>query len=249
VFSRFYTLYYDGSKNMKYTGLFKYAAISTLVFSSCSVSSVAIRHDALQSVRSVGIVPFERIADAPEAIVTQSEEAFKAALLRSGISVVERKRIADILRENEFSLATMPFNDRTLQLMGADALLAGQITAFGMESRPIEYQGYDRDSMGFDITETTDPATGGKVPLEKKLIRTLEHTVHFKIVVRLIAVSTGETVLVLENAVTSRTFLETDSGVFRTTSAGFAGDILKAMGSDLEKAIKESLRSRRDTSK
>ena len=129
------------------------------------------------------------------------------------------------------------YSDEMVSLTGADALLIGQITQYSESISDIEYMGYDKDEMGFDITHKVDEKTNKDVKLEKKKIKDKSHDLNFKILIRLVSVSDGETILVMENSLSTKSFKESEGDVFKTSLDRFKNDILGMMSSDLKKVL------------
>ncbi len=208
--------------------------IVIMVNSSCNVAQIAANNDKIGRISTIAITPFEKSEGIPASVSTECEESFKDSLIKSGFSVVERKKLDAIFKENELSMVSLKYSDGLVTILGADALLTGQITEFKEESRDIQYMGFDRDELGFEITKKTDPETKKEIQLEKKLIKDREHVLHFKLFLRILSIKTGETLLVMENTLSSDSYTEKGGPNQRSTLTEFKNRMLTHMNEELE---------------
>jgi len=224
---------------IKKTRVLNYSIFLSLlvVFISCSASQITVNEAKLKKISSIAILPIDRAKGIPLSAAIESEEAFKSCFIQSGISIVERKKLAEILKEDELKMMLPKYSDEMASLTGADALLIGQITQYCESISDIEYMGYDKDEMGFDITHKVDEKNNKDIKLEKKKIKDKSHDLNFKILIRLVSVSDGETILVMENSLSTKSFKESEGNVFKTSLDRFKNDILDMMSSDLKKVL------------
>lgn len=208
--------------------------------SSCSVAQIAAKDDRIGKISTIAITPFDRGEGIPEAISLECEENFKKSLIKSGFSVVERKKLDAIIKENELSMLSLNYSEGLVTILGADALLTGQITQYREDIRDIEYMGYDKDEMGFDITKKIDPETKKEIQLEKKTIKDKEHILYFKVFLRIISTKNGETLLVMENSYSSKSYTEKGGEVYRSFLTEFKNRVLLSMKEELETFLQKS---------
>jgi len=211
-----------------------------LFFVSCSASKITLKEDKIKNISAVAVLPFDLEKDIPASIASESEENFKRCLIESGLVVVEREKVSDILKENELSMLLPKYSDDIVSLLGVDAFLTGKITQYSESVQDVEYMGYDKDENGVYITSRIDETTKTIVSVEKKKIKDKSHELNFKIFVRLISVRTGETIMVMENTLSSETFNEGDRSAFNQSLNGFKDSVLKHMNSDLKKELSKA---------
>ncbi|MBV6492654.1 MAG: hypothetical protein LDLANPLL_00651 [Turneriella sp.] len=208
--------------------------IASFAVLACSTSKIAIRKEALLKIKTIAIIPFtSTVAD--ERVTRDSAETFRSSLLASGFQIVEREKLAKILKEKELAQTGLVDSKaiEASQLLGADATLLGEITSYQMKSEEVTV----------DDTPTPQPNASANNPQNphahhKKKVR--RDTFEFQISVRLVSNVDGQTILTLQNEYPVYTFDES-SGVMRPPNLeAYRVQVLSLMGKDLEKAIREA---------
>jgi hypothetical protein len=229
--------------NLKKTGAYWGVSFMILALSSCTVSKVSLKKDKISSVKVVAVLPFEIENDLPKSLAAESEEFFKSCFIDAGVTVVERKKISDILKENEISMSFSPSLDK-IHLLGADTVMTGRITQYSETVHDVEYMGYKKDEHGFEITSKIDAHTNRIVYLEKELIKDKVHNLNIKIFLRMVAVATGETIMEMENALSTKTFPESDDEMRKPTLDNFKNQIFAQMNADIKNILLENKKKR-----
>ena len=149
----------------------------TMFLLSCATSDIAVDRVAMKSIQTVAIAPFTSAVDLKKTILTEAEGNFRSALVKLKYKVVEREKLSAILKEKEFAMTGVTSeNARAIgTLLGADAILTGEVLSYDESSREVE-----------------------DFQTKKIEVRTFYK---FQIIVRLIDVSTGSIILTVKNAV------------------------------------------------
>ncbi len=147
----------------------------SLLILSCATADIAVDREAMKSIKTVAIAPFTSIVDVKDVVLSEAEGNFRSALLKLKYKVVEREKINALLKEKELAMTGVTAeNAKSIgALLGADAVLIGEITSYDESQREAE-----------------DFST--KVVEVKTFFK-------FQIVVRLVDVSTGATILTVKN--------------------------------------------------
>jgi hypothetical protein len=198
-------------------------AILSIIAVSCSTSKISLNRAEVAKVNTVAIMDFDSAPGIPKTIATECEEAFRGHFVDIGKKVVERTKLASILKEIERSQSGLVSSSEEIgRLTGAQALLFGTITRNDEEIRWVEYYEYVKN-----------PANKKEVEKVKKTKRM--RFFNFQIQGRLISTANGATILTIKNEYPERSYEMTDS----MTLSRFRENILDQMGKDLKKAIEK----------
>lgn len=182
---------------------------AALFIGQCSTSQISIKKELLAHTRTVAVMKFEAKNGVPVAAAADCENAFRNYFSMSGFNIVERDKLASVLKEQELAQAgvTQESALKAGQLTNADAVLLAEVT----------------DHRTRDITHKDDK--GAEYPGK-------EHT--FQLYLRLVSVRTGETILTLhnENPVVTDYYLKTLDTIDKVRTM-----VLAQMQKDLKKAI------------
>ncbi|OHD66983.1 MAG: hypothetical protein A2176_16035 [Spirochaetes bacterium RBG_13_51_14] len=198
------------------------AAVLSAYFISCSTSKISLNRAELAKVNTIAIMNFDCAPDVPKIIATECEEAFIGYFVDAGRNVVERTKLASIMKEAERSLSGVVSNSEEIgRLTGAQALFFGTITQYNEEVKWVEYHEYEKNP----VTKETEKIKKAK---RKKFFT-------FQIQGRLVSTANGAAILTIKNEYPERSYEMSDS----MTLNRFKEYILDQMGADLKKALAE----------
>jgi hypothetical protein len=196
--------------------------LSSIILISCSTSKISLNKAEMAKVNTIAVMDFDSAPGISKTIVIECEEAFRGHFVDVGKNVVERSRLASILKEVERSQSGVVTNSEEIgRLSGAQALLFGMITRNGEETKWVEYYDYVK-KPGTKETE--------KIKKTKKM-----KYYTFQVQCRLVSTANGATILTIKNEYPERSYEMTDT----MTLNRFRENVLNQMGKDLKKALKE----------
>jgi Curli production assembly/transport component CsgG. len=167
----------------------------------------------MKSIKTVAIAPFTSIVELNKGILNEAEGTFRSALVKLKYKVVEREKLNTLLKEKQLAMAGITEeNAKTIgTLLGADAILMGEITAYNESQREVQ-------------------------DFETKKIE-IKTFYKFQIVVRLVDVSSGAVILTVKNASSEAMQSKELSGFSSLDS--YRSLVLSDMESELVDAMKK----------
>lgn len=198
------------------------AMAAAFAVTQCSTSTIAINKTELKNVKTVAIMKFDAATGISPGVAKECEESFRGNFINAGFNVVERDKLNSIMKEVEMSQTGLTVKSIELgKMLGAEALLFGEVTKNFSEVRLVNYNEYVKN-----------PTTGKMVAVEKtKNMKFFTFQIH----IRLISALTGNTILTLKNTYPEKDYEMTST----TTLEKFRESILSQMGDDLKDAIEE----------
>ena len=110
--------------------------LAAAILTGCVESSVLNSSYNLGKVHRIAVVPF----DVPSEDARGAEDLFAKHLLEQGFQVVERSRLDAVMKEASLTYQGILSPDTTRklgQVLGVDALLIGEVTAFAPQRKNI----------------------------------------------------------------------------------------------------------------
>ena len=182
-----------------------------LIF-SCETTDTSFDDEALTAIKTIAVVDFTSDVVIESKAKTEAQNTITSAFVKSRFKVLERNKIAQLLKEQEF---TVTFgNDESIEkvgkLLGADALLFGSFTKNSQKNIvAIDENGNEYDTKKFE----------------------------FKLDISLVSVLDGSILFTASNSWDSHTndprFIQIDS------LADFRSQVLQAMSEDITKQLKK----------
>lgn len=195
---------------------------AAMAMTQCSTSTIAINKAEMKSVKTVAIMKFDAEPGVAKGVAKECEESFRGSFINAGFNVVERDKLNSIMKEVEMTQTGMTEKSIELgKMLGAEALLFGEVTKNFSEIRLVNYNEYVKN-----------PTTGKTVAVEKTKNKKF---FTFQIHIRLVSALTGNTILTLKNTYPEKDYEMTST----TTLEKFRESILSQMGDDLKDAIEE----------
>jgi hypothetical protein len=180
---------------------------------SCATADIAVDKEAMKSIKTVAIAPFTSIADLKKGILSEAEGNFRSALVKLNYKVVERERLNALLKEKELAMTGVTTeNAKSIgAMLGADAILIGEILAYSESEREVQ-------------------------DFQTKKIE-MKTFYKFQIIVRLVDASTGSIILTIKNTTPEAMQSKELSGFSSLDS--YRSLVLNDMESELVDAMKK----------
>lgn len=199
-----------------------FISLSAILLFSCKTSTIAVNRAELKNVKTIAVMKFEVASEVTKEVGKECEESFRGNFVNAGFNVVEREKLKSILKETEMTQTGITSDSIQIgKLLGAEALLFGEVTKNNSEVKWVNYNEYIKD-----------PATGKTVRVEKTKQKKF---FTFQIHIRLVSTQTGNTILTLKNTYPERDYELTSS----TTLEKFREGILSQMGDDLKEEVEK----------
>lgn len=185
----------------------------------CQTTNIGMNKAALQSMKTLAVLPFEAEAGLDPQAALEAQEAVKTALLQLGFKMVEREKLVDLMKEAEFSAADSATLQKVSELTGADGLVFGRV---------LQNRAYRTT-----VTET-QPHSLLAEGLPPPPVTYETDAYAFQVQLRISSVTTGQVVLTLKNTwanhVNDRKFMAIPS------LEAFRGQVLDQIAHDLQDA-------------
>mgnify|MGYP001423435745 CR=1 FL=1 len=158
-----------------------------LITLSCSISQVTADRQAINQVKTVAIVPFTSTIKLDSAILYEAEDKFRKTFSDSGFIVIEREKVDGLLKQKEFSETGITKDNIASagRILGADAVLAGEITVH--EEKVSIFRSGSHGGFGMMVFDKDDYKTEYRTYLR------------FKITITLVNVRDGSVILTMTN--------------------------------------------------
>lgn len=193
----------------------------TLLVVGCETTRTTINAEAAQSVKSIAIMPVELAPGIAPEVASEMESFFTTQLMNAGFKVVERHRMAAILKEQALAQSGLTADDaiKIGQLSHADALLFGKV---------------HKNESGVKAVNETD-TNGVAVTGNRKFF-------NFKASMRIVSSQSGDLVAAQEN---SNPVWQEDPRFIALSDIGeWRNMVLGGMASDLKKALKKAFQKK-----
>jgi len=194
--------------------------LSAIIFmlTACSTSQISVNKKELKAIDKIAIMKFDTAEGIDKKIAKDCEESFKGHFLNINKKVVERDKLAAILKEIEKTQTGAFSNTIEIgKLSGAQAILFGEVTEYKEEVKRVKYNEYDKKTKK-NIEKEKD----------KKFFT-------FQLNVRLVSTTTGDIILTLKNKYPESSYDMTST----ITMTSNRERILNQMGDDLKDALEE----------
>lgn len=195
-----------------------FLVLASIWLVGCETTRTTINAEAAQSVKSIAIMPVELAPGISPEVANEMESFFTTQLMDAGFKVVERHRMAAILKEQALAQSGLTADDtiKIGQLSHADALLFGKVHLH---------------ESGVKAVNETD-TNGAAVTMNRKFY-------NFKASMRIVSTQSGDLVVAQEN---NNPFWQEDPRFVVLNNIGeWRGMVLSGMANDLKKALKKAL--------
>ena len=161
--------------------------IIPLLILNCATADITVDRAAMKSIKTVAIVPFRSSVGVKNEILTESAEKFRTAFVNMNYQVIEKEKTGLLLKDYQFPVKGFTSEDvKTAgKLLGADAILTGEITDYGITEFPSPFVSVHRSGIWRHHPDDEE--------IKPRII------FRFQVVIRLLNVSDGAVIITIKN--------------------------------------------------